>query len=230
MGVHPDGALDLTFLDAERPQFRQCGCLFFESARAAIAETDSVRRTLDQLDLNYFLACRCHDRTVGILGLGKTMDGDYLTSEDLELLLTIGNYVGIAIENARLYNSLEQKATQIERLKDFNENIVESLNIGVLTVDLEDCIESWNPQLVRLLEISRSEAVGRRLNEALPADLVAELSIPLERRPRNRHLQIPSEHSSRPPRRNKCLDCPAGRQDRNPHRPSNPIWTTSRNA
>src|SRR5271168_5098486 len=176
MGVHPDGPLDLTFLDAERPQFRQSGCLFFESARTAIAETDSVRRTLDQLDLNYFLACRCHDRTVGILGLGKTMDGDYLTSEDLELLLTIGNYVGIAIENARLYNSLEQKATQIERLKDFNENIIESLNIGVLTVDLEDCIESWNPQLVRLLEIPRAEAVGRRLNETLPADLVAELT------------------------------------------------------
>ena len=176
MGVHPEGTLDLTFLDANRPQFVQSGCLFFESARAAIAETDSVRRTLDQLDLNYFLACRCHDRTVGILGLGKTMDGDYLTSEDLELLLTIGNYVGIAIENARLYNSLEQKATQIERLKDFSENIVESLNIGVLTVDLEDRIESWNPQLVRLLEIPRSEAIGRRLNEVLPADLVAELT------------------------------------------------------
>jgi two-component system, NtrC family, sensor kinase len=176
MGINPDGQLDLSFLNPSWPQFQQNGCVFFESARAAIAETDSVRRTLDQLDLNYFLACRCHDRTVGILGLGKTMDGDYLTSEDLELLLTIGNYVGIAIENARLYNSLEQKATQIERLKDFSENIVESLNIGVLTVDLEDRIESWNPQLVRLLEIPRSEAIGRRLHEALPADLVAELS------------------------------------------------------
>ena len=55
MGVHPEGPLDLSFLDAERPQFRQSGCLFFESARAAIAESDSVRRTLDQLDLNYFM-------------------------------------------------------------------------------------------------------------------------------------------------------------------------------
>ena len=94
-------------------------------------ETDSVRRTLEELDLNYFIACRFRERTVAVLGLGKTVDGDYLSSDDLELLSTIAGYVAIAIENARLYQSLEQKAMQIERLKDFSENIVESLNIGV---------------------------------------------------------------------------------------------------
>jgi two-component system, NtrC family, sensor kinase len=175
MGLKPEGELDLSFLDPRRQQFQSSGCLFFESAKAAVAETDSVRRTLDVLDLNYFISCRIQNRTAAILGLGKTVYGDYLTSDDLELLLTIGNYVGIAVENARLYNSLEQKATQIERLKDFSENIVESLNIGVLTVDLDDRIESWNPQLVRLLEISRSEAIGRRLGDLLPADLTGEL-------------------------------------------------------
>jgi PAS domain S-box-containing protein len=176
MGVNTTGVLDLGFLDTARPQFQHAGCLFFESARAAVNETESVRRTLDQLDLNYFIACRFHDRTAAILGLGKTVEGDYLTSDDLELLLTIGSYIGIAVENARLYNSLEQKATQIERLKDFSENIVESLNIGVLTLDLEDRVESWNPQLVRLLEIPRERAVGRRLADVLPPDLTAELA------------------------------------------------------
>ena len=175
MGLRFEGPLDLSFLDPERPALQR-GCLFFESARAAIAESDSVRRTLDQLDLNYFLTCRFRDRTVAVLGLGKTVDGDFLSSDDLELLYTIAGYVAIAIENARLYQSLEQKAMQIERLKDFSENIVESLNIGVLTVDLEDRIESWNPQLERLLEVPRSEAVGRKLAAALPSDLVGEIS------------------------------------------------------
>ena len=99
-----------------------------------------------------------------MLGLGKTVDGDYLSSDDLELLSTIAGYVAIAIENARLYESLEQKAMQIERLKDFSENIVESLKIGVLTTDLEDRIESWNPQTRRLLGSSarRSAAAEAR--------------------------------------------------------------------
>jgi two-component system, NtrC family, sensor kinase len=175
MGLRPEGPLDLSFLDPDRPALQR-GCLFFESARAATQETDAVRRTLDELDLNYFIACRFRERTVAILGLGKTVDGDYLSSDDLELLSTIAGYVAIAIENARLYQSLEQKAMQIERLKDFSENIVESLKIGVLTVDLEDCIESWNPQLEDLLEIPRRNALRRKLGEVLPPDLVAEIS------------------------------------------------------
>ena len=175
MGLQFDGALDLSFLDPSRPALQR-GCLFFESARAAIGERDSVRATLEQLDLNYFISCRFHDRTVAVLGLGKTVDGDFLSSDDVELLFTIAGYVAIAIENARLYQSLEQKAMQVERLKDFSENIVESLNVGVMTLDLEDRIESWNPQLERLLGIPRAGAVGHVLAAALPADLVAEIT------------------------------------------------------
>jgi len=175
LGVQAELPLDLSFLNlAERPELAQA-CLFFESARAP-GETESVRRTLEQLGLNYFVACRFRERVVAVLGLGKTVDGDYLTSDDIELLDTIGGYVAIAIENARLYNSLEQKALQIERLKEFHENIIESLNIGVLTVDLENCIESWNPQMERLLGIPRQQAVGRVLADALPPDLVAEIA------------------------------------------------------
>jgi two-component system NtrC family sensor kinase len=175
LGLRPEGPLDLGFLDAARPGLER-GCLFFESARTAAEETEGVRRTLAELNLNYFIPCRSHNRTVAVLGLGKTVDGDYLSSEDLELLSTIAGYVAIAVENARLYQSLEQKALQIERLKDFSENIVESLRIGVLTMDLEDRIESWNPQLEDLLEIPRSEAVGRKLDEVLPRDLADDIA------------------------------------------------------
>ncbi|HEV2224140.1 MAG TPA: ATP-binding protein [Candidatus Acidoferrales bacterium] len=175
LGVQAQSPLDLSFLNlAERPALAQA-CLFFESARGA-GETEAVRHTLEQLGLNYFIACRFRDHVVAVLGLGKTVDGDYLTSDDIELLDTIAGYLAIAIENARLYNSLEQKALQIERLKEFHENIIESLNIGVLTVDLEDCIESWNPQMERLIGIPREQAVGRALKDVLPADLVAEIA------------------------------------------------------
>jgi two-component system, NtrC family, sensor kinase len=174
LGLRPAGPLDLSFLDPAHPALER-GCLFFESARGA-AETESASRTIEELDLNYFIACRFRDRTAAILGLGKTVDGDYLSSDDLELLSTIGGYVAIAIENARLYQSLEQKAMQIERLKDFSENIVESLRIGVLTVDLDDRVESWNPQLEDLLEIPRSQAIHRRIEEVLPRDLFGEIA------------------------------------------------------
>ena len=135
MGVRLSEPMDLSFLEPARPEFAR-GALFFESPRAARDVTDSVRRTLEQLDLNYFIPCRIRERTVAVLGLGKTVDGDFLSSDDVELVQTIAGYLAVALDNAQLYTSLEQKALEIARLKDFSENIVESLNVGVLAVDL----------------------------------------------------------------------------------------------
>ncbi|HXJ40159.1 MAG TPA: histidine kinase N-terminal 7TM domain-containing protein, partial [Bryobacteraceae bacterium] len=157
-------ALDLSFLNwPQRSPY-----LFFERTRYhldAIASSwpGSVRQTISDLDLNYYLPCIVRGRTVAFLGVSRTETGEFLSSEDLELLLTLANYVGIAIENADLYRSLTEKAGEYERLKEFSENIVESINVGILAVDLEDCVESWNTQIERLTGIPRQSAVGRRL-------------------------------------------------------------------
>ncbi len=173
MGLRTSGPLDLSFIAPDRPEFAS-GAIFFESPRTANVP-DSARRTLEQLDLNYFVPCRIREQTVAVLGLGKTVDGDFLSSDDVELVTTIGGYVAVALDNAKLYSSLEQKALEIARLKDFSENIVESLNIGVLAVDLSGIVESWNTRMEQLFGVTRAEAVGRKLDSLLPAELAAEI-------------------------------------------------------
>src|ERR1700694_3156021 len=175
MGVRLLESLDLSFLEPARPEFAR-GALFFESPRAARDVSDSVRRTLEQLDLNYFVPCRIREHTVAVLGLGKTVDGDFLSSDDVELVETIAGYVAVALDNAQLYSSLEQKALEIARLKDFSENIVESLNVGVLSVDLEGIVESWNTRMEELFGVKRQDAVGHQLRALLPGDLAAEIA------------------------------------------------------
>jgi len=171
MGLRTSGPLDLSFIAPDRPEFAS-GAIFFESPRTANVP-DSARRTLEQLDLNYFVPCRIREQTVAVLG--KTVDGDFLSSDDVELVTTIGGYVAVALDNAKLYSSLEQKALEIARLKDFSENIVESLNIGVLAVDLSGIVESWNTRMEQLFGVTRAEAVGRKLDSLLPAELAAEI-------------------------------------------------------
>jgi two-component system NtrC family sensor kinase len=175
MGVRLSEPMDLSFLEPARPEFAR-GALFFESPRAARDVSDSVRQTLEQLDLNYFVPCRIRERTVAVLGLGKTVDGDFLSSDDVELVQTIAGYVAVALDNAQLYNSLEQKALEIARLKDFSENIVESLNVGVLAVDLGGIVESWNTRMEQLFNVPRHEAVGHQLRALLPEELAAEIA------------------------------------------------------
>jgi two-component system, NtrC family, sensor kinase len=175
MGVRLPDSVDLSFLEPARPEFVR-GALFFESPRAARDVSDSVRRTLEQLDLNYFVPCRIREHTVAVLGLGKTVDGDFLSSDDVELVQTIAGYVAVALDNSQLYTSLEQKALEIARLKDFSENIVESLNVGVLAVDLGGMVESWNSRMEQLFSVPRHDAVGRQLRALLPEELAAEIA------------------------------------------------------
>jgi two-component system NtrC family sensor kinase len=172
-GIQQTGGLDLGFLSAARPETGE-GHIFFENTHRVPRETAGAQETIARLDLNYYIPCRAQKSTVAVLGLGKTVEGDFLSTEDVELLETLADYFAIAIQNARLYASLEQKIAQYERLKDFNENIVESINVGVLAVDLADRVESWNSQMEVMYALPRWQALTRPLSEIFPADFVEE--------------------------------------------------------
>jgi len=165
--------LNLSFLGRMRPE-SEARHLFFDNTHQVPRETPSSQQTIAKLELNYYVPCRAQRETVAVLGLGKTAEGDFLSSEDIELLETLAGYLAIAIQNARLYASLEQKVAEYERLKDFNENIVESINVGVLAVDLEDRIESWNSQMEVMYALPRWQAVTRPLREVFPVAFVEE--------------------------------------------------------
>jgi PAS domain S-box-containing protein len=171
-GIAQTTGLDLEFL-ADRPEY-ESGHLFFDNTHQAFRETPTAQETIRRLDLNYYIPCTVMSRTIAVLGLGKTTEGDFLSSEDVELLETLAGYIGIAIQNARLYASLKEKAQQYERLKEFNENIVESINVGIFTLDLNDRIESWNAQMEVMYALPRAEALGRPISEVLPAPFCEE--------------------------------------------------------
>ncbi|HEV7218099.1 MAG TPA: ATP-binding protein [Terriglobales bacterium] len=172
-GITQTSGLDLSFLAAPRPE-TESGHLFFDNTHQVPRETASAQATIAKLDLNYYISCRARKHTIAVIGLGKTIEGDFLSSEDVELLETLAGYLGIAIQNARLYASLEQKVSEYERLKDFNENIVESINVGVMAVDLADRIESWNSQMEVMYALPRWQAMTRPLSEVFPAAFVEE--------------------------------------------------------
>jgi len=165
--------LDLSFLGEDRPEMA-AGHLFFDNTRAVVRETPGAQYSIAQLDMNYFIPCSVQGRTIAVMGLGKTSEGDFLSSEDVELLEALAGYVGIAIQNARLYASLEQKVTEYERLKDFNENIVESISVGVFAVDLDDRIEFWNSQMEVMYALPRWQALGKTLSDVFPAEFLEE--------------------------------------------------------
>ena len=175
--IDPGYPLDLSFL-ATHPEK---GHLFFERTRHlpdahVLDYPPPARESIAELDLTYYFPCEARGRTVAWFGVSRLDRGDFLTSDDLELLITLSGYVGMAIENALLYQSLRLKATEYERLKEYNENIVESINVGILAADLAGQVESWNSTMEALTGVTRQQAVGRRMEELLPADLCQEIA------------------------------------------------------
>jgi PAS domain S-box-containing protein len=158
---------------------------FREMIRVRSAETGVVRT--DDLDLipettgfvrralHYYVPCVVRGRMVAVIGLGRSADGSLLSSEDVEILLTVSGYVAVAIENSLLYQEQGDRAAELKLLKEFNESIIESINVGLLAVDLDGRVTRLNSALEEILDISRNGAIGERVENLFSEDFTDTL-------------------------------------------------------
>ena len=136
---------------------------------------EAVRRQLAEQELHYLQPLVVHGQIIGFWALGKRRNGELLSSEDLDLIGTLSDYSAMAIDNALLYHSLEDKADQLTQLKAYSENVVESITVGVLVISPEGEITVWNDAMENLYGLERAEALGRDVSEVLSPDLVEVL-------------------------------------------------------
>ncbi|MGH9485808.1 MAG: two-component system sensor histidine kinase NtrB, partial [Terriglobales bacterium] len=160
---------------ARRPEAEAADTSFLDEHFRVPGATRLFREpAVGGLGLHYFLPCQCQGRTVAIIGLGKNSAGEFLSGDDLDLVAALAGNVAIAVENARLYATLRRKASEYERLKDFNENIVESIQVGIVATGLDGRVESWNAQMEVLSALPRAAVLGRPLVELLGAGFAHE--------------------------------------------------------
>ncbi len=79
---------------------------------------------------------KAHGRVVGVMGLWVPA-GRQVSSDDLRLLTAIGDQVGVAIENARLYEQAQRGAVELLALHKASQAIASTLDLDeVLTLAL----------------------------------------------------------------------------------------------
>ncbi|OGD18511.1 MAG: hypothetical protein A2W03_05170 [Candidatus Aminicenantes bacterium RBG_16_63_16] len=127
------------------------------------------------LGLAHFLPLRVEKKLIGCLAMGRKSDNSYLNSEDWELLTTISSSVALAIENASLYNQARLRALELERLKDYSENIIESLTVGVAVIDESGRVMGWNRVMEGIFSLKKGQALGQSLQLILGPDNVQAL-------------------------------------------------------
>ena len=135
----------------------------FDSPGRQSAEPDGEVGFWRDQGLFYFIPCVAEEDTIAVMALGRKGSGELLSSEDMALLAAVAGQVATALENGRLYGQLQLKARELDRMRQFSENIVESLNDGLVVLDLDDRVVRWNAGMERLYGVSGDDAVGQEL-------------------------------------------------------------------
>ena len=125
--------------------------------------------------IDYFVPCVFEGRAIAVLALGRKDPDEPFNSEDLALLTAVAGQVATAIENGRLYRELHLKAEELGRVREFNENILESLDDGLVVFDGNERIVRWNRAIEAFYGVTAREAVGRLLVEFFELEFVEAL-------------------------------------------------------
>jgi hypothetical protein len=118
--------------------------------------------------LAWLFPCRVNGELVAALGVGRKDGLDPLNSEEVDTLKTLAAQAATAIMNGRLYQRLAEKAEELRGLKDYNENILESLDSGIVVLDLDSRVVRWNRAMEGLYGRARAEVLGQPLDAVFP--------------------------------------------------------------
>jgi adenylate cyclase len=104
---------------------------------------------------------------IGVIYVDNRIRSGVFTSTQLGVLSAFANQAAIAIDNARLYESVRKSFEEVSELKRLMENVFASMASGVITADLEERIVLCNRASERILGFTGDEMVGRSLSEVL---------------------------------------------------------------
>jgi PAS domain S-box-containing protein len=124
----------------------------------------SLQMLVGQPDARIMLApLRAGKESIGVLILSRTAGSRPFTAGELDLMSILSTQIATALENARLFR-------ETERLRTFNESIVQSVAEAIVIEDAEGIITFINPAMEALVGYDRQELVGRHWSALIPPD------------------------------------------------------------
>jgi len=149
--------------------------VYIDDLSGLLDEFPGDRDVLAEEDLAYFLPLVVKGEVLGMLALGHTLTGDYLSSEDIKIMQMLTSHAALALDNALLYRQAHARALEFEQLKTYNENIVQSIKVGVMVVDTDGRVRSWNRSMEGTLGMRADEAIRKNVDELFPPTFASAL-------------------------------------------------------
>ncbi len=117
-----------------------------------------VGKKLQQWNVYVLIPLIANERLCGIIFLGEKLSGDVYTADDIGLLRILGKQAAIAMDNARHY-------AEVVLLNEYHERLLHSMQDGVMALDPNQQIITFNHAAEHITAIPASEAIGKKLGE-----------------------------------------------------------------
>ncbi len=106
---------------------------------------------------------------IGVIYVDNRIRAGLFSQAELDLLTVFANQAAIAIENARLFESVRRTLAEVTALKNLMDNVFASIPSGVITADVQEQITLCNRAAEAILGQTASTIIGRRLDDILPS-------------------------------------------------------------
>jgi two-component system, NtrC family, sensor kinase len=159
-----------------RPRIAAGSALLATLSEGYPVDVDAAHdESLAASSLAWLFPCRVKGEVIAVLGVGRKDGLDPLNTEEVDILKALSAQAATAIMNGRLFRSLHEKAEELRGLKDYNENILESLDSGIVVLDLDSRVVRWNRAMEALDGRERQEVLGRALDAVFPGPFLEAL-------------------------------------------------------
>ncbi|MBI3159010.1 MAG: GAF domain-containing protein [Chloroflexi bacterium] len=108
------------------------------------------------------------DEITGVIYTDNRVRTGLFTEKERDLLTAFANQAAVAIENARLFESVRRTLAEVTDLKNLMDNVFASIASGVITSDIEDKITLANKAAAAILGKKIEDMVGKSIDEILP--------------------------------------------------------------
>jgi PAS domain S-box-containing protein len=106
----------------------------------------------------------------GVIYADNRIHEGIFTEVERDLLMTFANHAAVALENARLFDSVRRTLDEVIELKNLMDNVFASIASGVITTDMDHYISLCNRAAQAILGRTEQELIGSKLdNILLPA-------------------------------------------------------------
>lgn len=107
------------------------------------------------------------EETVGVVYVDNRLVAGVFTERELALMMAFANIAAVAISNARMYAHAEQILAEVTQVKELMDNIFSSVGSGIIAIDANDMVHTFNRAAGEILDVMPELAVGYEVGQVM---------------------------------------------------------------